>query len=284
MIFNVTIFAQHSLTKSSANKIPLYIKGFNQAKELYEGKEVDVWYKNPKTGEFFPKLNWHGGTAFIVIHNKHYYLITAKHVATSLSKQAFVIGKKDNNKTISIPLSTICDATKGAKWFCHETADIAAHPFGFNVLDNPAFCFLLESTFFPTNQTLSVMKSVYIHGFPLGIGTQYGEFLPVAQTTHIASWMTSINKPNFSPSQKYILIDQPITQGYSGAPVFAEVPTSKIIINPNYSPPSTLIGVAVATLNDSTGGKIGMVVPVKYLRELLSSTAIKEYEINNPIK
>ena len=64
---------------------------------------------------------------------------------------------------------------------------------------------------------------------------------------------------------------------------FAEIPTGFVFAR-DYSPPVTLIGLASGTIPDGSGGKLGMVVPVRYLRELLSSSEIEAYERDNPLQ
>ena len=274
-------------TKENVARCPLFIKAETPASEMKDGKLAEVWYRDPETHQFTQKFDWKGGTAFVVTHNNHLYLVTAKHVAAALADLPDdLVTLVGSHFAGSAPWSGRENraALKGAKWFQHTSADVAVHPLPEGTWQNAGYMILDETAFWPETTTASVMEPVYLHGFPLGIGAQAGEFLPVAKTMHVASWMTSLPEPSISPALKFILVDEPIAQGYSGAPVFAELPSQTLVLDPTYEPPVGLIGIAQGTESDVSGGKLGVVVPVRYLRELLASTEVSRFERENPTR
>lgn len=279
----ISAFPQSAATVKSVSACPIFLKSDFQIKEMKDGRELQVWYRDPDSNEFTPKLGWNGGTGFLVIHKKHYFLVTAKHVASSLPPTAKVILRNSAGGTVHLDLQSIMKNTHGAGWIAHPTADLAVHPFGYSLDLGARPCFF-EEDYLDAEIEAPQLGAVYIYGFPLGLGTG-NRYASIAKTTRIASWMVRLGdlNPSERPDMDYILIDDPISQGYSGSPIFAETPTTSLIFGPEYSPPVNLIGIASKTLSDVSGGKIGAVVPIKYLKELLNSAEVAEYERKNPI-
>ena len=79
------------------------------------------------------------------------------------------------------------------------------------------------------------------------------------------------------PDLKYIVLDEDLAAGYSGAPVFIS-PELQMRDGAFTGVQSSLIGIVSMTLSDRTGGKLSLVVPISYLREIFSSNEFKSYE------
>ena len=105
-------------------------------------------------------------------------------------------------------------------------------------------------------------------GFPCGLGLQ-NVFSPLTFRSHAASGYVSVNNgANNKPSNIFCL-ENPSVGGYSGAPVFELgyiAVGNRIEI---YSQQTMCHGFISATLGDQTGGKIAMVVPAYYLKDLI---------------
>jgi len=255
-----------------------------QATEIKDGKQVEVWYRDTASNKFEPKLGGPAGTGFIIRYHGNDYLVTAGHIAKSLTlPSAEVIINVAGGKSASFSFDWLSKQkeTHGARWFNHPKADISIFPLVYSdpsIVDQKA----IDETVFPKLQeNIPLLTSAYILGFPKYQGVQ--EFLsPLAKKAQIASKVTSVNDPGIPPGLKYIFLDEALAQGYSGAPVFyfEEPSTEKnaagktVLINGGLR----LLGIQSSDLRDDTGGKLSLVVPIQYLWDILESDDFIRYE------
>lgn len=90
----------------------------------------EIWLKQPNTNQFSPKMGSTSGSGFLVSHgNTRLYLVTAKHVATTMGftdNDKFITGLKDG-KTVILPLALLRGANTNS-WIHHEKADVSILP------------------------------------------------------------------------------------------------------------------------------------------------------------
>jgi S1-C subfamily serine protease len=257
------------------------------------GQRLEVWLKRHDTGDSEQKVTKATATGFVVKHNGRDYLVTAKHVALAFEsnkatgdvKSTTIVLNQADGKVCELDFAEIqrAKALSGAKWFYHSIADIAVHPLGYPkgvTLDLSA----IKSSDCPkVDKQVPLLSSVYVLGFPLGIGAQ-NAISPVAKETHVASNATTLGDLNIDPRLKWILLDEALARGYSGAPVFCiEEIYSKIKVG--NSPLKAgekihLIGIQSLALSDATGGKLSTIVPISYLWDVLQSHDFLQYEKN----
>jgi hypothetical protein len=221
------------------------------------------------------------GTALIIQYNNRDYLVTAKHVATALSPTAEIILNLPNRQSRSLTFKGLSqqEVIKGAHWFHHPKADISVHPMAypgsFDVLA------IGEDLFPKKGIEIPLLTPAYVVGFPLGLGVQE-KLSPIAKGTQIASRATSIDFPDIAPDLHFILLDQALAQGYSGAPVFytEDIPSGVMIGNQPMKGGEKLhfIGILSGSISDKTGGKISLVVPISYVWDILESHEFRMYE------
>ena len=266
----------YAVTINELGRTTVYIREQLNYYEANGGRKYEVWFKDIDTGELKPKLLTKHGTGFLVVHNNHIYIVTAAHVAKDMSDKAEIIW---NTATGEMRNSTIKDLDKElpySKWFFHPIADIAVRPFGFT--EKTEHILVPEELFIKTNEVISLGTKVYILGFPLNLGLR-DTLSPISKKAEIASWTTTIDSSNVRPEAKFILLDEDLAAGYSGAPVFVspepQMEGNRIVLT-NISP--KLIGIQIGTISDQTGGKISLVVPITCLEEIFSSPEFKEYE------
>lgn len=260
-------------TVETVSQSVVYIRYQEQAQEWRDGQLVKIWHELPNAKEYLPKFNSIEGTGFITEHNGFHYLVTAKHVAQNIKPTTEIIMNDRFGKTIEVTFEFLESLIPSMKWSYHPSADIAIHPFG--IKDEMNIAVLGASTFLTSEISVPLLTDSYIFGFPLGQGIT-SMISPIAQQAHIASWITTVNRPTIPKELKFILLDQALAQGYSGAPVFVNAPTTNILIGTPY--PLVFIGIVSSVVPDQTGGKLSLVVPVQYLRELFESKAIQLYE------
>lgn len=216
------------------------------------------------------------GSGFLVSHgNTRLYLVTAKHVATTMGftdNDKFITGLKDG-KTVILPLALLRGANTNS-WIHHEKADVSILPLNpvpqvwqflqEHFLD--VFSFLESVTNRPSRDII-----ITIVGFPLGKG--WGrqpdeEFAPLTRKTRASS--------GFIEGGTLFLLEDPSVQGYSGAPIFdlAEPVTGASFYLPSGRPLSCL-GIVSSTFSDNTGGKMAGVVPTNCILDLIKKHEAK---------
>lgn len=261
----------------------VFLRQTSQAIEMKDGKKVEVWHRDPDTQNFTPKLNIVSGTGLIIRYHGRDYLVTAGHVAKALSPKAEIVMNLSGGKTKSLAFEWIAQQkiTTGATWFHHPMADISVHPLCYPAhFDQTP----IDESLFPKGDTdVPLLTSAYILGFPLGQGVR-DILSPLAKETQIASRLTSVDNPIVSPDLRFLLLDQALAQGYSGAPVFytEEIMSSIRIAGQRMKGGEKLhfLGILSGGLSDATGGKISLVVPTSYLWDILESQEFTKYEEN----
>jgi len=263
------------------------------AYELKGGKYVEVWNKESGSNNFEQKfVDEIVGSGFIVLHNDRSYLVTAKHVSRKLESKPFAersefISNLVTGKTFSMTFRKLesLDILTGSKWFYHKTADLAIHPIASikeisSIRSIPSRRLYKESD----NMKFDLLSKCYIIGFPLGLGL--GEIIsPLAKEARISSGITNIDREDFNPVLKFILLDEALAQGYSGAPVFLSkdfVPESLVNTWGGAKPVTVekfqLIGLVSGTFSDDTGGKISAIIPISYIWDIFNSPEFLQYE------
>src|ERR1035437_635679 len=237
----------------------------------------EVWLKQPNTNSFFPKISSVSGTGFFVAHSNYLFLVTAKHVANDMrfSESDQVVIGMQNGKSVGFPIVLLRGANTN-DWIHHQKADVSILP-----LDPPPQ--LIQSVLQQHFLTSSILEAgtnrplrdvmLTIVGFPLGMGwgqDTEGDFIPLTRKTRAAS--------GFINGGAQFLLEDPSVQGYSGAPIFdlAEpLHTTVVYMAAGRSP--ACFGLISSTFSDNTGGKMGAVVPTKFILELISG-----YENSHP--
>ena len=225
-----------------------------------DGKLAELGFRYPGTKKFKPMLITKTGTGFIIRYNKRDYLVTAKHIAESFLPTGEIVINLSSEKSMSITFQWLSQQKiiKGAHWFHHPEADISVHPIAYN--NNFDIMAINETLYQKQGVEITLLNSSYIVGCPLGLGA-LEKLSPVAKEAKIASKLTSIDKPRISPDLHFILLDQALSQGYSGAPVFyVTAPQIREHIRPEISDRGIVVNRGPAGVQpDATrlqGGKI----------------------------
>ena len=126
-------------------------------------------------------------------------------------------------------LKQLKDSIPNSRWFFHERADIALHPF--SLAKNSEHMLIPEKLFVSEDETVSLSTKVSILGFPLGLPT-LGYLTPILRNTEVASWKLRVDDPNIRPDVEVIILADPLADGYSGSLVFIISPTAQLHENP----------------------------------------------------
>lgn len=271
----------HAVSIDDLSKTVVFLRQQSQETEVKGDKTLEVWYRDPDSKEFSPKLLTSSGTGLIIQYNKRDYLITAKHVAKALSPTAEIIINLSAGQSRSITFKWLAqqEIIKGARWFHHPKADISIHPMAYQ--DRFDLLAIGEDLFPKKDIEITLLTPAYVLGFPMGLGVKE-KLSPIAKGTQIASRLTSIDFPGISPDLQFILLDQALAQGYSGAPVFyAEDIQSGVMIGGQRMKGGEklhFVGILSASVSDKTGGKISLVIPISYIWDILESSEFRKYE------
>jgi hypothetical protein len=210
------------------------------------------------------------GTAFFLASEKTLYLITAGHVAETLGPSSQVTVRASGDKPRSFALSDLRGQVGTLEWHRSPDADIAI----LTLKPLPATEPHLQGHFAPlsllTYQEISPPRDAVLTvlGFPLALGV-HESFSPISRETKAASGLLTI--PQRGRTTRYFLTQDPSIGGFSGAPLLdLKVPawTLPRSLQIRGGGPQ-IVGVAVATISDDTGGKLGVIVPAFYVWRIL---------------
>ena len=161
----------YSQTIDILGKTVVFLQRESQAYEMKSGEKVEVWYKNPLTKIFEPKILKQSGTGFIIKHNNRDYIVTATHVAKFMDNTSEIIINVSTDSSINISFDLLgkIRLIKNARWFYHPIADIAIHPIAFPTEKLKQLS--LNTSDIPKDETnIKLLSDVIILGFPLGLG------------------------------------------------------------------------------------------------------------------
>ncbi len=266
------------------SKTVIFLRKQTQKTIPIEGKSVGLYYRDPNTKEFMPLLESNIGTGFIISYQKKDYIVTAKHVAEMLTPTGEIIFNLPNGKTFNVSFQTLSgvEIIRGARWFHHQKVDLSIHPMAYPSKDTGILS-IPEELFRKTmDVNVNLLGTAYILGFPMGLGA-LDNLSPVAKEAKVASKLTSISNLNIPKDVYFYLLDQALSQGYNGSPVFySEDIMSDAITMDNRPLLKTgekihLLGVQSLAISDQTGGKISAVVPISYLWDIFESEEFEKY-------
>lgn len=264
----------YAITLDDLSKSVVYLKESKPSYEIFEGKKYEIWRKNIENQELLQKVQSVSGTGFLTSHNGKIYLVTVAHIAKNISNKAEIYWNTESGKMNHFTFEFIQQQIPQSKWFFHPTADVAIHPFGFT--EKSKHSLIAKDLFFNKDEPIPIGTDIYILGFPLHLGVT-SVLSPLSKKAETASSLTSISNSELSPNLLFILLDQDLAQGYSGAPVFIS-PELGFVGQSIVSRKPKLIGIQSSTMSDQTGGKISLVVPAFYLTEIFESDLFKKFE------
>ncbi len=274
LVFSMS--SSYAITIDELGKTTVYLCEQMKCYEMKGGKKYEIWLKDIRSQQLQPKFATKSGTGFLIAHHKQIYLVTAAHVARNMSNKAEILWNTASGEIRHFTFEELQKGLLYSRWFFHPSADIRVHPFGFT--EKAEHVLVPDELFADKDEVIPLGTKVCILGFPLNLGVK-DILSPISKKAEIASWITTIDNPKLQPNLKFILLDEDLAVGYSGAPVFIspepQMRNNTFMVG---GIQSKLIGIQSATISDQTGGKISLVVPISYLNELFTSSDFKKYE------
>lgn len=202
------------------------------------------------------------GTGFLLADNREVCLVTAAHVA-STTRANTSITLLSAGKPVSILLADLAGSPT-PNWHVHNQSDVAAVRVRIpSTMKLHAFQRkqVLTKGVLPPRE-----RPVMVFGFPLGLGAR--GFSPLSQKYSRVSDLVVLKIDQGQSNGEYYLVDGPSIEGYSGAPLF-HVPGqfsrgSALVFRRDFA----LVGLFSGTVSDKTSGKLGAVVPPRYIAEM----------------
>ncbi len=208
------------------------------------------------------------GTATIVSDSLKYYLVTAVHVSSLVKAQPVLIFKIDGDVAYSLPLKQFVKGN--IVWQNHKEADISVIEI---VAYNSDSKKRLSDWSFPVKQVLKSKEAVpremnvTIIGYPIALFNQIGrDFSAFTFRSFFSSGLLTMRRADTGNKSVFQLLENPSMQGLSGGPVLVGIDQAGYAFGPNQT---ILVGIVHGTYSDNTGGKLAMITPAYYIREII---------------
>jgi len=255
-------------------KSVVQLKGSVAVTETVQGVAYEVLLKDTRTGAVLPKKSVSAGTGFLVRGSRLLFLVTARHVAVTMTADGEVIARGPGNTPLSLHMSDLLKMSDTSPapptlWIHHPLADCSIHPIN---QASPGAAKLINTVplrldMLPAGPVAPARSAVLtVLGFPLGKGADAG-FSPISRDSKPASGIMTEGPVSF------FYLQQPSVDGYSGAPVFESGDLRLVPTSPNsaatVSGQPRCWGTITCTDLDSSGGKMARVIPSGYIAEMI---------------
>lgn len=194
------------------------------------------------------------------------FLVTANHVKKIILPDSVIVFGESNSSNHIVLLSSI---SKG-NWQTHPIADLSA--IQLDRLDSR-----FNDRFFPYKQvslsSINISREIELTtvGFPQGLGTTLtgsSKFSPLSFRSYASSSYMSMKRADNDVISDFFCLENPAMGGYSGGPVFDLGYIKTPVMTQSYGD-TILFGFIHGTKYDDTGGKLALVTPSYYLKDLL---------------
>ena len=196
------------------------------------------------------------------------WIVTASHVAKETYQNTQIIIATADGKAQRLSLSmfgSLC------YWRHHPVADVSA----FQIHISPLNEQFLSGRFFPYDHLNLKHKPVSRDyeltsiGFPHGLGTD-GSFSPFTFRSFASSGFVTLSRADTKTQCEFFCLENPSVGGYSGCPVF-DLGYSTNGVMTTTKDRTWCHGIMHGTMSDETGGKIALVTPAFYLKDIIES-------------
>lgn len=201
-------------------------------------------------------------------HQFRGWIVTASHVACETTERTQIVIATEDGKSTSLLLSVFGSVSN---WKHHAVADISVFPICFAEANRQ----FLQNRFFPYDHfhlehtPVSRDFELTTIGFPQGLGTD-GSFSPFTFRSFASSGFVTLARADTKTPSDFFCLENPSVGGYSGGPVFDLGYSTNGVMQ--ITKDRTLChGIMHGTMSDNTGGKIAMVTPAFYLKDLVET-------------
>lgn len=197
------------------------------------------------------------------------WFVTASHVARTCNSSTIVVESTKDGKAAKLPFSLFCNP---GSWIHHPIADISC----IQIMPNERNIPFIQKHLFPYDHFFLDKKPVSRDaeltciGFPrgLGIDNDDGFYSPLTFRSYASSGFLTLNRADTHTPSTFFCLENPSVGGYSGCPVF-DLGYSTNGIMTMTKEQTWCHGIMHGTMSDETGGKIALVTPAFYLKDIL---------------
>lgn len=207
-----------------------------------------------------------GTGVFLTTNNHDAWLVTASHVAKGTCNTTIIAVGNENSDCVTIPLAVLATSFQ---WRHHPVADISA----IQIDINEHTVGLLRSRCLPYDHfnldRSSVSRDAELTsvGFPKGLGIE-GKFSPLTFRSYASSALITLKRFDTGTPSDFFCLENPSCGGYSGCPVF-DLGYMVVGAMTTTKEKTICYGIMHGTISDNTGGKLAVVTPSYYLKDLL---------------
>ena len=202
------------------------------------------------------------------INTMYGWIVTADHVAKETTNDTKIVIANQAGKATNLPLTLF---GKLSNWRHHPIADISAFRIELNSLNEP----YLDKRFLPLDHfnleenAVSRDYELTSIGFPKGLGKGKNDyFSPFSFRSYASSGFVTLLRADTNTPSTFFCMENPSVGGYSGCPVFdLGYETNGVMTSSRGQ--TWCHGIMHGTMSDDTGGKIAMVTPAFYLKDII---------------
>lgn len=253
------------------------------ATEQVNGETAEVWFHFPD-GHKIPKKQYCRGSAFLVNDGNCPLLVTASHLAKSMTPSSLAILMGPKGEPVRLSLGQLTGKSASANWLHHDKADVAV----LQLSPSPGMRKKhLLNRFLPLDVIAGERKApsrsipLVVFGFPLGLGSSGKQFSPLTRQTHCASNIIMLRRADAPVEAECFLLEDPSVAGYSGGPVF-DIGIYQLGGIQTTGSGTTLWGLVHGTSSDQTGGKLAVVVPGYSILEVIEKGRRRQSLLPSP--
>lgn len=199
--------------------------------------------------------------------NVHLWMVTANHVAKGTNEQTIIVVSTKDGNAQQVPLKLFGPLSS---WRHHPFADISAFYIQSTTSNMQFFngrTFLPMDHFNLKQEPVSRDFELTCIGFPKGLGTE-GLFSPFTFRSFASSGFFKYSRFDTKQECIFFCLENPSVGGYSGGPIF-DLGYSTNGVFETQKDKTLCHGIMHGTMSDDTGGKIAMVTPAFYLKDII---------------
>lgn len=243
----------------------VFIKDSLIKKEVINGKEFEIYLKEPGNKNPKPFKYQSSGSGFIVAKERDVYLVSAEHVVKNLSGSASIAYRSSNGKMMNLRLKDLGKAN----WFFHPTADVAVRKIELNdsisnLLKGNELGALDYWHIDRVKKAPGRFDDIVVIGFPLGLGVSKDSISPISMNTRTSSDIVVLNRADNQKANYFYLLDDPSVSGFSGGPILFISEALLSRDKKTFLPGKTFVkGLVHGTLSDpkDRAGRFAAIVP-----------------------
>lgn len=205
------------------------------------------------------------GTGSFIAKNNKVYLLAAAHISRDTNNNSYIVLSDNQSNPIKIQLSNL---TNNSAWKEHPIADMSLIEIEANkyplVFQNRCFPFEQINNSFVCASRDDELTSI---GFPHGLGIK-GKFSPLTFRSYASSAFLTLLRSDTKTPSDFFCLENPSVGGYSGGPVF-DMGYEKMGCATATKEKTILHGIIHGTMSDNTGGKIALITPMFYIKDLI---------------